>query len=102
MMSYSIAAFAVCSMAVWRLSHLFSQEDGPFDLVFRFRKWLGNSFFGSLLDCFYCLSVWWSVPFAAWLCHNWTEGIITWLALSGTASLLFKFSEKHPLKNDKP
>jgi hypothetical protein len=94
MISYSALSFVVCSLAVWRLSHLFSQEDGPFDLVFKFRKQLGQGFFGSLLDCFYCLSVWWSIPFATWLSHNWAEGIITWLSLSGTASLLFKISEK--------
>jgi len=28
------------------------------------------------------------------LCDNWTEGIITWLALSGAACLLFKLTEK--------
>ncbi|XZF12510.1 DUF1360 domain-containing protein [Chitinophagaceae bacterium MMS25-I14] len=94
MISYTATAFIICTLAVWRLSHLFSQEDGPFDLVFKLRKQLGQGFFGNLLDCFYCQSVWWSVPFAIWLCSNWEEGIITWLAISGAASLLFKISEK--------
>ena len=86
--------FVICTLAVWRITHLFSQEDGPFDAVIRFRKLLGQSFFGSLLDCFYCLSIWIAIPFAFFLSNDWTGGIITWLALSGAACLLFKFTDK--------
>lgn len=86
--------FLICTLAVWRISHLFSQEDGPFDAVLKFRKLLGQGFFGSLLDCFYCLSVWVAIPFAVYLSRNWTEGIIIWLALSGAACLLFKITDK--------
>ncbi len=85
--------FVLCILAVWRLTHLLSQEDGPFDLVVSFRKLFGQGFFGSLLDCFYCLSLWISFPFAWWLSQGWEEGIITWLALSGGACLLFQLSE---------
>jgi Protein of unknown function (DUF1360) len=90
------ASFLECALAtlgVWRVSHLLSQEDGPFDVVVRVRKMLGHGFFGSLLDCFYCLSIWVSIPFAAYLTGNWGEGILTWLALSGGACLLFKATE---------
>jgi hypothetical protein len=87
--------FLLCLLAVWRLSHLLSQEDGPFDLVIKFRKLLGQGFFGSLLDCFYCLSMWVSIPFAVWLAGNWQEGVVIWLALSGGACILFKFTEKN-------
>jgi hypothetical protein len=87
--------FLLCLLAVWRLSHLLSQEDGPFDLVIKFRKLFGQGFFGSLLDCFYCLSMWVSIPFAVWLASNWQEGVVIWLALSGGACILFKFTEKN-------
>jgi len=90
-------AFLLCVLAVWRICHLLSQEDGPFDLVINFRKRLGQGFFGNLLDCFYCLSIWISIPFAIWLCANWTEGIVIWLALSGGAGILFKLTEKNSL-----
>jgi hypothetical protein len=86
--------FILCTLAVWRITHLLSQEDGPFDLVIRFRKLFGHGFFGSLLDCFYCLSLWISVPFVFYLCSTWLEGIIVWFALSGGASLLFQLTEK--------
>lgn len=87
-------AFLSCVLAVWRVTHLFSQEDGPFDLVFKFRKLLGHGFFGSLLDCFYCLSMWVAIPFAIWLSANWQTGLINWLALSGGACILFKMTEQ--------
>ncbi len=79
---------------MWRVAHLLSQEDGPFDAIIRIRKALGNGFFGSLLDCFYCLSLWAAAPFAVYLSRTWAEGILVWLALSGGACLLFKATEK--------
>ena len=88
--------FLLCVLAVWRVSHLLSQEDGPFDLVIKFRKLFGQGFFGNLLDCFYCLSIWVSIPFAGWLAGDWKEGVVTWLALSGGACILFKLTEKDP------
>lgn len=93
-MSINIVWFSISILAVWRLTHLLSQEDGPFDIVIRFRKLFGQGFFGSLLDCFYCLSLWIAIPFAVFLCNEWLQGIITWLALSGAACLLFKLTDK--------
>lgn len=66
----------------------------------RVRKALGHGFFGSLMDCFYCLSLWVSVPFAVYLARDWAEGILLWLALSGGACLLFKATEKPAAKED--
>jgi Protein of unknown function (DUF1360) len=87
-------SFILCTLAVWRLAHLLSQEDGPFDLVFKMRKRAGQGFFGGLLDCFHCLSMWVAIPFALFLGTRWIEGIITWLALAGAASILFKLTER--------
>ena len=87
--------FLLCLLAVWRICHLLSQEDGPFDLVIKFRKLFGQGFFGSLLDCFYCLSMWVAVPFAVWLGGDWKEIVVSWLALSGGACILFKLTEKN-------
>ncbi|MBS1523379.1 MAG: hypothetical protein JST50_20430 [Bacteroidetes bacterium] len=94
MINVNITGFTLCTLAVWRIAHLLSQEDGPFDIVIKFRKLFGYGFFGTLLDCFYCLSLWVAVPFAALLCDNWLQGIITWLALSGAACVLFKLTDK--------
>lgn len=74
--------------AVWRLTHLFNKEDGPFDIIFLIRKKAGKGFLGKLMDCFYCLSIWIALPFGIWLGQNWIEKILLWLALSGAAALL--------------
>jgi hypothetical protein len=34
----------VCLLAVWRLTHLFVFEDGPFDVIVRLRTAVGNGF----------------------------------------------------------
>jgi len=36
-------------------------------LIFILRKKAGDDFFGNLLDCFYCLSIWVALPFGLWL-----------------------------------
>ena len=51
-------------LCVWRLTYLFYAEDGPWDLLARLRRAAGDGFWGGLLDCFYCLSLWISTPFA--------------------------------------
>jgi hypothetical protein len=90
--------FTIVSLAVWRITHLLSKEDGPFEMIYKFRKQLGQGFFGSLLDCFYCLSIWIALPFGIAAGSNWKEMILYWLALSGAACLL----EKATTKNDPP
>lgn len=40
------------------------------------------------MDCFYCLSLWVALPFAAWLVGAWSARVVVWLALSGGAILL--------------
>src|ERR1051326_1161430 len=49
-------------LAVWRITHFFQAEDGPWDVAVRLRRLVGNGFWGKLLDCFYCLSIWISAP----------------------------------------
>ena len=82
--------------AVWRITHLLGKEDGPFNIIFLIRRKAGNSFFGKLMDCFYCLSIWIALPFGIWLGENSIEKILIWLALSGAACLL----EQATTKND--
>ncbi len=75
-------------LAVWRVTHLLQSEDGPWDLVVRLRRAAGSGFWGGLLDCFYCLSMWIAAP-AAWLLgHGWKERLFLWPAFSGGAILL--------------
>jgi hypothetical protein len=74
-------------LAVWRITHLLNAEDGPWDLLVRFRQLAGDGGWGALLDCFYCLSVWVAAPFAYGLGNDWRERLLLWPALSGGAIL---------------
>jgi hypothetical protein len=80
--------FLLAVLAVWRVTHLFSKEDGPWDIMSRLRRGLKDRFLGRLLSCFYCLSIWVGVPFALFIQGTVIERIIVWLALSGAAVLL--------------
>jgi hypothetical protein len=83
-------------LAVWRVTHLLQAEDGPWDMVVRLRRFAGNGFWGKLLDCFLCLSMWVAVP-AAWLIGSeWKERGFLWLALSGGAILLEQLTRREP------
>lgn len=82
--------FLLMGLTVWRITHLLSNEDGPFDLVVKLRSRLGQGFFGSLLDCFYCLSLWIALPLAIWNGGSLTELLLHWGALSGFACVLEK------------
>ena len=80
--------FLVAALAVWRISHLLSREDGPWELVARLRSALGGGFWGDLVVCFKCLSLWTALPFAFFVGGSWIERAVAWLALSGAAILL--------------
>jgi|SRR5882724_12079515 len=75
-------------LGVWRVTHLLNAEDGPGKLLARLRRLAGSGFWGGLLDCFYCLSLWVAAPFAFLLGDNRREVLLLWLALSGAAILL--------------
>lgn len=75
-------------LAVWRITHLLNAEDGPAKILVRLRRFAGSGFWGELLDCFYCLSLWVAAPFAFFLASRWPEKLLLWPALSAAAILL--------------
>jgi hypothetical protein len=75
-------------LAVWRITHLLNAEDGPWEVAVRLRQIAGEGFWGQLLDCFNCLSVWIAAPFAPYLGAKPSERILLWPALSAGAILL--------------
>jgi Protein of unknown function (DUF1360) len=84
--------FFLAALATWRLCHLVAKEDGPGDIVARFRRRLGDSTYGRLADCFGCLSVWVAIPLAFFVSAGPLDLVVTWLALSGAAFLLERTS----------
>lgn len=84
----SVSDFTIAVLAAWRVTHLLWGEDGPWSVFARLRRAVGPGFWGGLLDCFYCLSLWTAFPIACWLGRDWSARVLLWLALSGGAILL--------------
>ncbi len=82
-------------LVAWRLTHLLSAEDGPWDLMVRLRQRAGTGFWASLLDCFYCLSLWIAAPLACAIGERWTERLWLWPALSAGAILLERLTQRN-------
>jgi hypothetical protein len=80
--------FLLAALATWRVTHLVAYEDGPWNIVLRLRTALGNGFFGNLMDCFQCASLWLAAPFAFFVDRGAIERAVAWLALSGAACLI--------------
>jgi hypothetical protein len=40
----------LATLAVWRVAHLLQAENGPWDVVVRLRRAVGNGFVGKLMD----------------------------------------------------
>lgn len=74
-------------LCVWRITHLFQAEDGPWDVVAHLRRAAGDSWLGRMLDCFYCLSLWVAAPLAWVIGRTAIERVLMWLAFSGGAIL---------------
>jgi hypothetical protein len=91
----TIEKYFLLVIVVWRLTHLISAEDGPFDLIIKLRKAAGQSFFGKLMDCFYCLSIWIGLAAAFLASRNAKEIIILCFYYSGASILLEKLTNKN-------
>jgi hypothetical protein len=83
-------------LTVWRITHFLQAEDGPWDIVVRLRRFAGPGFWGRLLDCFHCLSIWVAVPFAVLIGENWWEHVLLWPSLSAGAILLQRIANFTP------
>lgn len=103
----SWAALAIGVLGVWRVTHLVTAEDGPWDVVARLRRLAGQGMAGRLLDCFKCCSLWVALPWAWVLADRGTDRVMVWLAVSGGAILIERaftpaasWSESPPGRND--
>lgn len=83
-------------LAVWRVAHLFNAEDGPWEIIVRLRQRAGSGFWGDLLDCFYCLSLWISLPLAWLIGEARGERLLLWPALSAGAIVIDRLTPERP------
>jgi hypothetical protein len=86
--------FVLAVLATWRVTHLLASEDGPADIIVRFRVLLGQSIVGKLMDCFNCLSLWIAALAALFVSRKPLEWLFCWLALSGGACLLDRWGRE--------
>jgi hypothetical protein len=82
-------------LITWRVTHLLSNENGPWNLLEKLRFATGTSVLAELLACFYCLSLWIAAPLAWILASGWRHRLLLWLALSGGAILLERLSSRN-------
>lgn len=75
-------------LACWRVTHLLALEDGPWNAVLHLRQAAGARWWGRMLDCFHCLSLWVAAALAPLIARSLAEGLLVWLGLSGAACLL--------------
>jgi len=87
-------ALALGILGVWRITHLLNAEDGPGYILVKLRRAAGSGFWGQLLDCFDCLSLWVSAPFALLLGRTWVVRGLFWLAFSAGAILLERVASR--------
>jgi len=79
-------------LGAWRVTHLLSEENGPWHLFEKLRSVVARHLRAGLLDCFYCLSLWVSAPFAFFLGAGIGERCLLWLAISAAAIMLNRLS----------
>jgi hypothetical protein len=79
-----LIAFTLSVMAVYRLSYLVSNEDGPFDFLSKLREWIGQkNWIGRGINCLLCVSFWLSVFPALWLYFEYDKPfVLSWLAIA--------------------
>ena len=86
--------FVLAALAVYRISRMITDEEGPFMVFSKLRgvarpdTWVGRG-----MECIMCVSVWVSLPIAAYIDWAWTLPL-TWLALSSVTVLIRKWEQK--------
>lgn len=83
--------FLILSLAVWRLSNLLVNEDGPYQMLAEFRHKAVN--ITHLFECVWCLSIWLGLiaAVAYYFYPFWTVAAALPLALSAGAILADRY-----------
>lgn len=85
--------FVLASLAVFRLSLMFSKESGPGRIFSKLRKSTPpKSSLREGVSCIFCESIWWSAAATGWLIYlgevSWSVAPVWWLASSALAVVL--------------
>lgn len=83
----------VC-LAVFRLTILITDEDGPRYMFANFRAWSTQHLYPYFdADCSYCVSLWLSLPAALIVASGWWI-LLYWFAIAGVASFLISTNHR--------
>lgn len=91
----------VQSLALARLLRLFVEEDGPWGILAKFRRFIGiddetgvaHNELGGLFSCFLCLGIWLS-PIITLLYYRSTYWIVWCLAVAQGAAFIYALFER--------
>lgn len=88
-----VLATTLSMLAVWRLTHMLQEEEGPFGLFSHIQAWAAsrpdvNGGINHGFYCFYCLSIWVALPLAIVYAGSITSFFVWWLSLSAGAILI--------------
>lgn len=84
--------FALAALAVYRLSRMITDEEGPFSVFTKLRgRFKPEDWIGRGLECIMCVSVWVALPFALYIGGDW---LLTWPALSAVTVVIRKWEQK--------
>lgn len=88
----SIFSFALASLAVYRISRMITDEEGPFR-AFTWLRGLArpDTWIGRGLECIMCVSFWIALPIALYIGGDW---LLTWPALSAITVVIRKWEQK--------
>lgn len=85
-------AFALAVLATYRVSHMITREDGPFDVFSQMREAIGqDSWVGRGLHCVLCVSFWLSLLAA------WAAGlplVMGWMGVAGGVMVVHKLFDR--------
>jgi hypothetical protein len=84
--------FIIAILATWRVSALLVHEDGPYRLAARLRAAVADAELGRTFDCIACTSLLAALPAALYATPGPRALVPLWLAISGAAILLDRFS----------
>jgi len=101
-MNDSVVYFALSVLAVYRVSHMIANEDGPLDVFVFIRERAGQkSWIGRGLNCVLCISFWLSaIPAAMTILSvgffrsNFESFILYWFAIAGGVLVIHKYFNK--------
>lgn len=96
--------FALLAFATYRLARLIAVDDGPFDLFFRLRNWLGAydldetgqpaTVIGRGISCPHCVGVYAALLLWILILLPGGHGVLWILAIAGAQSFLWSLSDR--------